>query len=137
MMTGWVLPALGVILAWGLWGFLPKLTTQYLSPRSVMVYEVFGAVFVALLVLASMQFRLEASWRGATLAVMAGAMGIVGALCYVLAMVRGPVALIVTFTALYPILSIGLAWLILGETISIRQGIGIVLGLVAMVLIST
>ncbi len=136
-MTGWVLPAFGVILAWGLWGFLPKLTTQYLSPRSVMVYEVFGAIFVALLVLYSMQFRLEASWRGAGLAVMAGAMGIVGALCYVLAMARGPVALIVTFTALYPILSIGLAWLILGETISIRQGMGIVLGLVAMVLIAT
>ena len=136
-MMGWILPALGVILAWGLWGFLPKLTTQYLRPRSVLVYEVFGAICVALIVLYSMNFRLEVNWRGASLAVMAGAMGIVGALCYVLAMARGPVALIVTFTALYPILSIVLAWLMLGETISLRQGMGIVLGLIAMVLIAT
>ncbi len=48
-----------------------------------------------------------------------------------------PVALIVTFTALYPILSIVLAWLILGETISLCQGVGIVFGLIAMVLIAT
>ncbi len=137
MMTGWILPALGVICAWGLWGFLPKLTTQYLGPRSVMVYEVLGAICVALIVLYSMKFRLEVHWRGASLAVMAGAMGLIGALCYVVAMARGPVALIVTFTALYPILSIVLAWLILGETISLRQGMGVVLGLIAMVLIAT
>jgi hypothetical protein len=33
------------------------------------------------MVLYSMNFRLEVNWRGASLAVMAGAMGIVGALC--------------------------------------------------------
>lgn len=109
------------------------------SPPALLgrIYEVFGAICVALMVLYSMNFRLEVNWRGASLAVMAGAMGIVGALCYVLAMARGPVALIVTFTALYPILSIVLAWLMLGETISLRQGMGIVLDLIAMVLIAT
>lgn len=135
-MTGWVLPAFGVILAWGLWGFLPKLTTQYLGPRSVMVYEVIGAICVALIVLIWMDFRLEVNWRGASLAMMAGALGTAGALCYVIAMARGPVALIVTFTALYPILSILLAWLILGEMVSLRQGIGIFLGFIAMILIA-
>lgn len=62
--------------------------------------------------------------------------GVGGALAYLYALQKGPVALIATVTALYPIFAIVLAALILQEPVSLRQGIGIALGLLAMVLVS-
>jgi transporter family protein len=57
-------------------------------------------------------------------------------LAYLFAVSRGPVTIISTVTALYPILAVLLAYLFLNEPISVKQGLGILLGPVAIVLIS-
>lgn len=137
VMKEWVLPVLGTWLCWGLWGFLPKLTVVYLSPRSATVYQICGGFVVALLLLHSLHFQPEMHLRGICLAAVTGALGFIGGWFYLAAVLRGPVTLVVTLTALYPLLSIALAWLLLGETISLKQGIGIVCGVIAIVLIAT
>jgi transporter family protein len=136
-MKEWALPVLGTWLCWGLWGFLPKLTVQYLSPRSATIYQICGGLVVALLILRSLHFQPEAHPWGVCLAIATGVVGFLGALFYLAAVIRGPVILVVTLTALYPLLSIALAWLLLGETISLKQGLGLVFGLIALVLIAT
>ncbi len=134
-MTSWKLPAFGVFLAWGLWSFVPKLTVRYIDPRSAAVYEALGALLVALGIWFSMQFRLQTQPTGIALAFATGVLGLLGALSFLIAVARGPVSLVTILSALYPALTVCLAVLFLGETITLRQGCGMVLALVSMVLI--
>lgn len=135
-MKEWALPTLGTFICWGLWSFIPKITTRYIDPKSAIVYEVIGGIFLSLVVLGFMNFRLEMHPKGIALAVMAGLVGFVGALCFLYAVSRGPVSIIAPLSALYPILSIILAVFFLGETITIKQGLGIFFALLAVVMVS-
>ena len=136
-MKEWVLPAFGTFIFWGFWGFIPKLTTKYISPKSAIVYEVLGGFLVAIMVMYSMNFRPEMNPKGLALAITTGVFGFLGAFCYLLAVSKGPVSLVVTLTALYPVLSILLAVIIFNEPITLKQGAGILLALGAMLLIAT
>jgi transporter family protein len=135
-MREWVIPALGTFIFWGVWGFLPKLTTRYVNPLSGSIYEAVGVIIVGVVVLALVRFKPETHPMGILLAILTGIAGSLGALVYLIAVARGRVSLIVSFTALYPLLSIFLAVVFLKESFSLRQGAGVVLGLVAMLLIA-
>ena len=54
-----------------------------------------------------------------------------------MAVVKSKISVIVTMTALYPIISIGLAYLILKEPVTAKEGVGIILAFVAIVLFTT
>ena len=135
-MREWIVPALGTFLCWALWSFIPKITVRYIDPKSAIFYESLAAIPIAVLVLASLRGRPESNPTGVVLAGVSGLVGFLGAWAYLRAVTRGPVTLIVSFTALYPALTIFLAWLFLHEPITLRQGAGIALALVAMVLVA-
>jgi len=135
--THWLLPSAAAFICWGIWAFLPKLTTRYIDPKSAIIYEAAGGLVVALAALILIVFKPATEPRGVALALGTGVLGALGAFAYLYAVVRGPVTLISTATALYPIFAIVLAYFFLNESVTLRQGIGIVLGLIAMVLIST
>lgn len=136
-MREWILPAMVSFACWGLWGFTAKLATRYISPRSAMVYEVLGGLLVAAIVLYLLNFRLDVHPKGIFLALITGALGIIGALGFLYAVSKGRVSLVVSFTALYPVLGILLAVVILKEPITLKQGVGIILALIAMLLVAT
>jgi len=104
-MKEWILPTVGTFICWGLWSFIPKITTKYIDPRSAIVYEVIGGIVLSLIVLSFTNFRLETHPKGIALAGMAGLVGFVGALCFLFAVSRGPVSIIAPLSALYPILT--------------------------------
>ena len=135
-MKEWILPTAGAFICWGIWGFLPKITVKYIDPRSAAVYGVLGGIIVAIIILILLKFRIEANPIGISSAVATGLLGSLGALLFLYAVNKGPVSLIVTLSALYPVLTILLAVLFLGETVSMRQGLGIILAFAAIGLIS-
>jgi transporter family protein len=135
-MKDWMLPTLGAMLCWGVWGFIPKLTTRYLSPQSAIVYEVVGAICLAAIALVNLKFQPDVHPTGIFLAMMTGMLGFLGAFCFLSAVATGPVTLVATLSALYPVISILLAVALLHEPITLRQGFGIVLALVAMILVA-
>jgi len=134
-MTGWKLPAFGVFVAWGLWSFVPKLTVRYIDPRSAAIFEGLGTLIVAFGLLWSMEWRPQSHPAGVALALSTGMLGLLGALSFLVAVDRGPVSLVTMLSALYPALTVSLAVLFLGETITLRQGCGMFLALVSMALI--
>ncbi|MCS6786437.1 MAG: DMT family transporter [Thiobacillaceae bacterium] len=134
-MNGWIVPAAIAFVTWGLWAFVPKLTTRHLDPRSVLFFQTLGAFVVGLAVLASLNFRPALHGPAVGLALLTGALGAIGGLAYVWAIARGPASLVAVLTALYPLLTILLALAFLGETLSARQWSGIILALVALALI--
>ncbi len=136
-MREWVIPSLGVFVAWGIWGFLPKLTVRYLPPRDAVIYEILGGVLLAVILMVLYGPRLQTDWRGVALSAITGLVGFVGALLYLRAVVNGPVSLVTTISALYPVLVIAMAYFVLGETINLRQGVGVGMAMVAIYLIAS
>ena len=134
-MNQWVIPAIGSFLLWGLWSFLPKIITRYISPQSMVFYEVIGGIIFTIIMLSAFNFRPDPHLRGAILSVVAGIIGFAGSLCFFYAVSYGPISLISVFSALYPIIAILLATLFLGETLTLKQIIGIVFGLISITLI--
>lgn len=135
-MSDWFKFALLALLSWGFWGFFPKLATNSLDPRSALVYEVIGVAIIGLLALILVGFKPEFHTKGVTFAILAGIAGSLGALFFLFAVSKGKASVIVPMTALYPLVTILLAFLILKEPITIKQGIGIILALSAVVLLS-
>jgi transporter family protein len=136
-MQPWIPPALATFALWGVWALLPKLAIRYIDPRSAIVYQAIGVAAVAFVLAASMAFRPAWDWRGASFAAATGMLGFTGALFYLYALTRGPVGLVAVSTALYPGLTVLLAWLFLGEPVTLKQGIGLVFALIALVLFAT
>jgi transporter family protein len=136
-MKPWLLPASIAFLSWGVWAFLPKLTVRFIDPRSAIIFAALGGVLVAITALITLDFKIQTDPRGIGLAVLSGVLGVGGGLAYLFAMRQGPVTIIATVTALYPVLAILLAQFVLGEVVSLKQWLGVVLGLVAIALIAT
>ena len=136
-MKEWLFPTLGTFVLWGLWSFIPKITTRYISPKSAILFEVIGGIIFSLIVLISLEFKPDLHPKGVLLAISTGIIGFAGALCFLYAASKGPISLVAVLSALYPIIAIVLAVFFLNETITVKQGVGIVLGFVAMILIAT
>jgi transporter family protein len=135
-MNEWMLPTFGAFLCWGLWGFIPKITTSYLDPKSAIVYEVAGGICLAVVTLFSLHFQPAVHPKGIALAVVTGMLGFLGAFCFLNAVSRGPVALVATLSALYPVVSVVLAIVVLNESITFKQGAGIALAILSMILVA-
>jgi transporter family protein len=136
-MKDWVLPTILTLVAWGFWAFLPKIAIRYIDPQSAMVYQALGGVLVGLGVLISLKFKVQFNIPGFSYGLAIGLLGFFGAFMYLLAVSKGPLALVAPITALYPMLAIIMGMVFLNEAISLRQGFGIALSLVAIYLIST
>ncbi len=135
-MHSWYLPAFLAFVLWGLWALFPKITTSIIDPRSALFFQAVGAFMVALVVLATLNFRPQLDARAVPLALLTGVLGMSGGIAYMVAISRGPAILVSVLTALYPLLTVVLAWAFMGETVSLRQWAGIVLALIAMALLA-
>jgi len=136
-MNDWLLFAIIALLLWGLWGLFPKIASNYIGPKSVLIYEAIGAAFLTIIVLFSVGFKPEVHTKGITFGILGGFAGAVGGLFFLYAISRGKASIVVPITALYPLVTILLAFIILKEPITLKQGIGIALALAAMVLLSS
>ena len=132
----WYLPAIMSLVLWGLWGFLEKLATNHIPPRQVYVLSALGTLVVFLALLAVDRFSLDLDAEGALFAVGAGICSATGTLLFFFVLSKGEASVVVPFTALYPVVTIAAGFLLLNETITVKQGVGIVLALFSMVLLA-
>lgn len=125
------------LIVWGFWGLLPKLALQRLDQRSVLVWDTVGGLLVGLAVLASSGFRLGLEPRGVLASMAYGICGIGGSFLFLLALkAGGDNSVIVPFTALYPLVTLILSVLLLGERPSPIHLLGAAFAVVAVVLLS-
>ena len=136
-MNNWILPASVTFICWGLWGFIPKLTTRYINPMSAMVYESIGAAIMGLVVFTIIGFRPEVHAKGIGLAIANGVVGLIGALGFLFAVKAGKVSIVAVFTAMSPVITILLAHFLLKEPITAREGMGLLCAFAAIYLFTT
>ena len=137
-MQHWLIFAFLTLVIWGFYGFFPKLTIPYMHPKSAMVFQTLGAVIVAILMLTfALKLKPELHPKGILFAILTGITGITGAFFFLSALnAGGKASLVVTLTALYPLVTILLSFLLLHETITLTQGIGMLLAIIAILFIS-
>jgi len=130
-MKPWVLYAVLTLLSWGVWGFFSKLASNQTRPRQVLLFQAAGALAFALLVLTLERFRIQWSTGDFAWSFAGGFVNFVGFLVFFAAIEKGKVSTIITMTSLYPVVTIVLSTIFLHERITRREGLGIVLALVA------
>jgi len=132
----WLWPAAVVLVTWGLVGLLQKLSTNYLPAESAFVWLLFG-YFLLEPWLYPGRMLFAYSLRSVTLTLFSGFLNALGAWMLLAAMKNGGKAsVVVPLTALYPLLVVLASPVVLGESITRRQGIGVICALIAVTLLS-
>lgn len=136
-MTGWLSSSLFALFSFGLWGLFTKLSVIHIDSKSALIYQTIGVVIVSLLTLGMMSFKPATDIKGLGYAILTGVAYAVGCWFYFIAASKGKIITVVTLTALYPLVTILLAYFLLKEAVSIKQCVGIALAFVAIILLST
>lgn len=131
----WFFFSLLCLISWGLWGFLSKLATNYLDFRSIFIYSVVGSMIIGLLTFLSGHAP-GIHPKGTSLGIFAGMLGSLGAIFFFSALSKGKASIVVTMTALYPLITILLSYIILKEQITLKQVAGMFFALLAIILFS-
>ncbi len=136
-MDNWLVTAFLSLLIYGLWGFFPKIAVTYITPQSALVYEVAGAMLVGVLALFLVGFQPDFHPKGVLFGTLTGICGMLGTLFYFFAASKGRISVVVSLTALYPLVTIFMAALFLREPITLKQASGMLFALIAMFLLSS
>jgi transporter family protein len=136
LIPAWLPPALFALLNFGLWGLFTKMAVLTIDPKSAMIYQTLGVMTIAFVMLMTLNFKPTFEAKGFGFSLLTGLTYGLGCLFYFIAASRGKIINVVTLTALYPIVTLILAYFILKETIQLKQALGICLALVAIVLMS-
>ena len=136
-MESWFIWTVLAMITFGFWGFFPKLAVNYISPQSALIYQVLGGMVVGLIALVTAGFKPEIQPMGMLYAFLTGITGVLGTLFYYAATSRGQLTIVVSLTALYPLITILLAFIFLHETISLKQTVRLFFALTAIILLSS
>jgi len=135
-MDSWFSWTILAMITFGAWGFFPKLAVNYISPQSALIYQVIGGMLVGILGLAMLNFKPETHPTGILYALLTGITGVLGTLFYYFAASRGQISIVVSLTALYPLITILLAVIFLHATLVLKQVLGLCFAVAAIVLLA-
>jgi transporter family protein len=133
----WFWFAVITLMAWGIVGLLQKLSTNYISAESSLIWLVVGFLLIEPLFYPGRAIWHYSGWN-LTWAVLSGVLNALGAWALFAAMKSGGKASIISpLTALYPVVVVLLVPFVLHESITLYQGVGVLCALTAVILLST
>ena len=132
----WLPPAIAALFVWGFWAFLPKLALQTLPPHTILFYEGLGNLFVVIPILIYQKFRLKSDPKALTMVGVSSSFTALAILAYFYALQNGPVAVIITMTAMYPVISLVMARIFLQERINKVQKVAVLAALASLLLLA-
>ena len=133
----WFWFAVVTLVSWGIVGLLQKLSTNYISAESSLIWLVVGFLLIEPLFYPGRSVFHYSGWS-LTWALLSGVLNALGAWALFAAMKSGGKASIVApLTALYPLVVVLVVPFLLHESITLYQGAGVICALAAVVLLST
>ena len=136
-MPQWFVFALISMILYGVWGFFSKLATSTLKPTNAYVYQLLGILLAGVVMTFLVKFQPAGKPVGIAFALATGVVATVAAYFFFSAIAQGRSTVVVTVSALYPLVTLLLSYFFLHETLSLKQVLGIGLALVAIFLLST
>jgi transporter family protein len=136
-LPAWFWLAAVVLISWGVVGLFQKLSTNYISAESALVWLVVG-YFLLLPWLYPREHVLSYRMKFLLYLVLSASLNTLGAWALLAAMkAGGRASVVVPLTALYPLVVVLLAPVVLKERITRLEGVGVVCALIAVFLLST
>ena len=133
----WFYYSLLCILCWGGWALCSKAGSREIPTETMQYLFTVGSVPIALALLAGRRFRLEKSVKGISYALLNGVLSAIGTLALFAAYhTNGNTSIITATSALYPMITVVLAVVILRERFGPIQVVGLAFAAVAIVIFS-
>ncbi|MCS7109985.1 MAG: EamA family transporter [Candidatus Caldarchaeum sp.] len=133
----WFILVLVTLSVWGIWGLVTRIASSAMGWRDTAAVAAIGHMLVALFFIVGSKAHVLPTGPVWIMALIAGSLGFIGATTFYMALDLNPSSIVVVATSLYPLVTLALSFLLLGEDISPRQAVGIALALTALVLISS
>ena len=126
------------IIFWGIFGFFSKIAATRIGLQSLIWGSIFTIppIAISYLAITKQLSPLNLDKIGITASLLGGAAAIIGSIFFTILLKNQQVSLVVPFTGLYPLATIILALIFLGERLSAIQVLGIGLAIVSLILIS-
>ena len=137
MNTTLLFGAMAMLLFWGVWGIIVKLVTKEIGMQAL-VWGQLGAfgVFPFYFLIFKEMLPLELNLGTITLSVVAGTLGVLGTMVFYLLLRAAPASVVVPISALYPVITVVLAYFFLHEQLSLTRIAGVVCALAAIWLLT-
>ena len=133
----WFWYSLLCVLCWGGWALLSKFGSREIPAEPMQFLFTIGSVPVALVLLFARSFKMEKSPKGIAYALLNGVLSGVGSLALFAAYhTNGNTSVITAASALYPMITVLLAIVILREKFGAVQFVGLGFAAVAIVIFS-
>ena len=134
---GWMLFAAIALVFWGITGVTQKLATNRISSELSFIWFAYAMIAISislgLFVTIHWQVRPLIFWA----AVVGGTLNGLGALTSFTALESGgKAAVVISLISLYPLVTVALAVTLLHESLTLAQGVGVGLAIVAAILLS-
>lgn len=136
MSLEWWTWSIVAVLGWGVWSILAKIASSSASWQQVFVFSYMGTFVVIAAIFLYYMPPLNITEQGPRVAIVSGMLSGVAVLAFYLALQGGKASLVVPTTSLYPVVTVVLSFVFLQEKVSLSQGAGVALALVAIFLMS-
>jgi transporter family protein len=123
-MPVWVLFSVAALVSWGVSGFLRKQATVHISPWVIVVFQSLTVMTLATIAVA-IRGGPVLTTETVLLAIAGGSFQYLANISLAFSLARGPASVVVPVTSMYPVVTLVLAFFILGETISAMQALGL------------
>lgn len=135
--TKWFWYSVLCIISWGGWTMFGKVASRDIPASTLQFLFPFGCLPVVVPLLFSHHFRSEKNWKGILCGIGNGILAGIGSLALFAAYrTGGNTAVITTVTAMYPLVTVVLAVLVLREKVTYLQILGLLFAAAAFVIFS-
>lgn len=135
-MKHWILYSVAAAFFWGTWGVVAKLISDQVSPFTNHLLFSAGMLLTIPLVIKKVKTTMP-NRKGILWGLVAGVLAVVGNVAVYQAFTSGGLAaIVIPVTNLYPLVTIGIALLVFREKLNWVNGIGILLAIPAVVMLS-
>jgi transporter family protein len=125
-MSGWILPSIGYAVTLGSLGVFTKLALRSLHWTELVVWAAACYAVATVILVGHNGVRLHLSFDGG-MAALAGMMAVLGLVLIYVALGRGDVSQVIPVTSSYPVLTLIVSAIVLGEDITVTGVIGTLL----------
>lgn len=127
-----------MLLFWGVWGIVVKLVTKEIGMQALLWGQL-GAIglFPVYFLLFKEMLPLELKASTIALSVIAGMLGVLGTMTFYVLLRVAPASIVVPLSAMYPVVTVVLAYFFLHEDLSLTRVAGVVCALAAIWLLTS
>lgn len=132
----WIYFSIAAALFWGVWGVVAKFISEEVNPYTNHVLFTIGMLFTLPLVVGKIR-KETPNQKGVGWGLLAGILAVTGNVAVFQAFSSGGLAaIVIPLTNLYPLVTIGIALLVFKEKLNWLNGLGVLLAIPAVIMLS-